>query len=208
MPRTAGARNANFREQRNALIAKLSDRLAAKRGPNPSLRELAVSAGVSVATLRHYFHDRSGVVKAVLNRGRELGEVYLARTRQPQTGDLEDSMRQFLQAVVRGWKHGVGALHTVGLAEGLKSDAAGVEYLTEILEPTLQSLEQRLAIHISRDEMRVADTRHAALWLLSPILLALLHQHELGGRKCRRLDVDALVEAHARVFAGVYRSEP
>ncbi len=204
MARTLGARNSGFTEQRNALISKLRDRLAQKDGPNASLRELALAAGVSVATLRHYFRDRKGVVSAVLDRGRQVGEVYLTRTREPLEADLESSMHDFLKDVVRGWSRGIGTLHAVGLAEGLKSDAAGLSYLVDILEPTQQALERRLQAHMERGEMQEADARHAALWLLSPVLIALLHQNELGGRKCRPLDVNALVAEHARVFASVY----
>jgi len=207
MPRTTGARNLGFHDQRNALIGKARERLARRDGPNASLRQLAAAAGVSVATLRHYFKDRKGLVHAVLQRGRQLGEVHLARTRAPAESDIEGSMLHFLQEVAGGWQRGIGAVHSVGLVEGLKSDAAGLNYLVDILEPTLQALEKRLATHIERGDMRAADTRHAALWLLSPILLALLHQHELGGRKCRPLDVDALLKEHARVFAQVYRPE-
>lgn len=207
MARTLGARNSGFTDQRNALIAKLRDRLAQKDGPNASLRELALAAGVSVATLRHYFKDRKGVVSGVLERGRQVGEVHLMRTREPLEADLESSMHDFLRDIVRGWSRGVGTLHAVGLAEGLKSDAAGLNYLMDILEPTQQALERRLQAHMERGEMKEADARHAALWLLSPVLIALLHQNELGGRKCRPLDVDALIAEHARVFASVYATE-
>ncbi|NJO12111.1 MAG: hypothetical protein HC872_00060 [Gammaproteobacteria bacterium] len=116
-------------------------------------------------------------------------------------------MRSFLQEIATGWHRGVGAVHAVGLTEGLKSDKAGLSYLLDVLEPTLQALEARLQVHIDRGEMRAADTRHAALWLLSPVLLALLHQHELGGTRCRPLDVEALLQEHALVFASVYRPQ-
>ena len=38
----------------------------------------------------------------------------------------------------------------------------------------------------------------AALTLLSPVLLALLHQDALHGRRCRPLDVEAFVHTHVR----------
>jgi hypothetical protein len=52
--------------------------------------------------------------------------------------------------------------------------------------------------------MRIVDTRHAALALLSPVILALLHQAELGGAKDHPLDVDRFLSDHAAAFARAY----
>ena len=38
--------------------------------------------------------------------------------------------------------------------------------------------------------------RALALTIVSPVLLALLHQHELGGEQCRALDVSAFASTH------------
>ena len=65
MTRTVGARNVQFGERRNALIAKARERLSLQTGDSPSFRELALAAGVSVATLRHYFGSREALIKAV-----------------------------------------------------------------------------------------------------------------------------------------------
>ena len=35
--------------------------------------------------------------------------------------------------------------------------------------------------------------------LLSPLLLALLHQHDLGGTRCRPLEIPALIDEHVKV---------
>jgi hypothetical protein len=47
--------------------------------------------------------------------------------------------------------------------------------------------------------------RGAALMLLSPIILAMLHQRDLGGEKVRCLDVDAFVATHADAFIRAYQ---
>jgi AcrR family transcriptional regulator len=206
MGRQAGARNADYEARRQALIAKVRDRLALQTGAPPSFRELALAAGVSVATLRHYFGTRDALIKAVFEVSRAGGEPHLSRTRAPVTGDLAASLNQFLERVVTGWTQGqVGLLHRIGLAEGLRNPGAGLDYLVDILEPTLQALERRLEAHIAAGDMAAGDTRHAALMLLSPIVLALLHQHDLGGTRCRPLAVPALIGEHVRVFVRAYR---
>lgn len=121
MARVAGARNAQFEERRNALIEKAKERLSLQDGQNPSFRELALAAGVSVATLRHYFGDRESLIKAVFAHYLQSGQRHLERTRAPDPVevDLETSLRDVLQRLVRGWTSGtIGSLHRIGLAEG------------------------------------------------------------------------------------------
>jgi AcrR family transcriptional regulator len=208
MARTAGARNAQFEERRNALITKARSRLSMQGAEAPSFRELALAAGVSVATMRHYFGTRDGLIQAIFAQSLESGRRHLSSARAPQPAaiDFESGLKSFLQRVVIGWTEGqVGALHRIGLAEGLRSPATALAYLADILEPTLQALEQRLRVDAERGVIVECDTRHAALMLLSPILLALLHQHDLGGTRCRPLAIPALIDEHVRVFARAYR---
>ncbi len=209
MGRVAGARNAQFEDRRNALIAKARDRLALQAAEPPSFREIALACGVSVATLRHYFGTREGLIKLIFAQSLSTGRRHLSNTRvaaSPAAADFESGMVEFLQRVVVGWTQGqVGALHRIGLSEGLHNPATALAYLTDILEPTLQALEVRFKADIERSVMVEADTRHAALMLLSPLILALLHQHDLGGTRCRPLPIPALIAEHVKVFARAYR---
>lgn len=208
MARVAGARNAQFEERRNALIEKAKERLSLQGGHSPSFRELALAAGVSVATLRHYFGDRESLIKAVFAHYLQSGQRHLERTRAPDPVDvdLETSLREVLHRLVRGWIGGtIGSLHRIGLAEGLRHRGTALDYLVDVLEPTLQSIETRLQGYRARGAIVECDTRHAALMLISPLLLALLHQHDLGGTRCRPLAVDALIDEHVKVFARAYQ---
>ena len=76
-----------------------------------------------------------------------------------------------------------------------------------MLEPTLQALEKRLQASIEHGLIIECDTRHAALALVSPLLLALLHQHDLGGTRCRPLSVPALIDQQVRMFSRAYRND-
>jgi AcrR family transcriptional regulator len=208
MPRPSGARNAGYTRRRNSLIEKAQIRLSQPDTPPPSFRDLAAAAGVSATTLRHYFPSREALIGAVFAEARAGGERHLERARKPASGDLAASVRELLEGVARGWTQGrVGSLHRLGLAEGLRRREAGLGYLVEILEPVLQAAEERLAGHIAQGEMIPADTRHAALLLLAPLVLALLHQYELGGTRCRPLDMETLLDRHVEAFCRAYGNE-
>lgn len=208
MSRTAGARNVHFEERRSALIAKAKERLSLQTGEPPSFRELALAAGVSVTTLRHYFGSREALIKAVFAHYLQTGQRHLDRARTLQADDLDlaASLQAFLLRVAQGWTQGfVGSLHRIGLAEGLRNSRTALDYLNDVLEPTLQALEERLSNYAARGMIVGCDTRHAALMLLSPLLLALLHQHDLGGTRCRPLAIPALIDEHVKVFVRAYR---
>ena len=88
-------------------------------------------------------------------------------------------------------------------------EALGPAYIDHILEPTLAVVEQMLEIWRERGEVDVPDLRTAALGLLAPVVLAMLHQRGLGGVNCRPLDVDAFLDAHVDGFLrGYARTQP
>lgn len=200
MGRPEGRTNADFEAKREALALGLLGALT-RDGAGASLRELAAACGVTPPTLRHYFGDRVGCVRAALATARRLGAEHLLRTACADLGDAPTALRSALEELHRGWvDHGVGRINELGLQSGLGDAALGPVYLDEVLEPTLQAFEARIAIHVARGELQVADPRQAALALVGPIVLALLHQHELGGRRCRPLDLERTIDAQLDDF--------
>lgn len=201
MSRTPGARNADYEATRAALAAAIGKRLIQAGGPGASFRELAESADVSVPTLRHYFTDREGALAAAIDALGASGAPWLALTRNPGPLPVRDSLSQWSTMFVAGWRmFGVGAMQAAGLAAGLGSERLGPAYLEGLLEPVQQALEARVAVHIERGELRDAPPRLVALQLLAPLVLVLLHQAELGGERCRPLDVEAFLPAHLDAF--------
>jgi AcrR family transcriptional regulator len=204
MARTSGSRNRDYDEKRVALLKRLDPRLSDVANPRPSFREMAGAAGVSVPTLRHYFRDREGVLQAYLVwQGGESARY------RPLVATTEDpfplSMRKVLHGSAFGLKDmGRIRTHVVGLTEGLHNSRVGPSYLQATLEPLLASVEQRLTLHVARGEMRAVDLRHAAIALLAPLLLAILHQRELGGTSVRQMDLEAFMEDHAAAFVRAY----
>lgn len=208
MARTSGSRNRDYDEKRIALLKRLEPRLADLTKPRPSFREMAGAADVSVPTLRHYFKDREGVVQAYLVwQGSESARY------RPLVATTDDPFPSSIRRVLHGSAFGLKDMgrirtHVVGLTEGLHNDRIGPSYLQATLEPLLASVEQRLTLHVARGEMRAVDIRHAAISLLAPLLLAILHQRELGGTTVRQMDLDAFMEDHAASFVRAYAADP
>jgi hypothetical protein len=73
--------------------------------------------------------------------------------------------------------------------------------VSESLEPTIAAVTERLAAHQARGEMRSeCDARSAALALISPLILAHLHQRDLGGSTSHALDMPQFIAQHADTF--------
>ena len=208
MPRPKGARDADYDRRRSELLRSISGHMMRRGSPRPSLRELAAAAGVSVPTLRHYFGPRTGVIDAVFEECLRLGRDGLAAQRESDR-PFAESIADYAEALVRALAAErdvrLGDLFAVGLGEGLLDRAISRSALRHILDPTVETLEVRLRSHMARGEMIETDARAAALMLLSPLLLASLHQDQLGGaaeRPINQVDFGHTVcAAFVRAFA-------
>jgi AcrR family transcriptional regulator len=200
MARRPGSRNADYAQERDAILDRLKERIGHTGRYHLSLRELSQAAGVSPSTLRHYFGDRAGVLAATFERVHHAGLPFIAAAATEGHGPASESLAWFLDYLRFGWNLGVGKAHALGLTEGLGEPELGRAYLTHLLEPTLQSAEARIARHVAHGELAPCDVRHAALELLAPVVLALLHQQALCGDAVRPLDLDAFVADHLRRF--------
>jgi AcrR family transcriptional regulator len=204
MSRPIGRRNADYAQERLNLIERLRPALLQPRGSELSFRELAAAAEVSPATLRHYFGTREQLIAEVLAELRRAGLPYLHAAATHPIEGVRASLEWLLRQVVMGWRMRVGAIHSLALAAGLEHDKLGPAYVNEVLEPTLQAAEARLARHVSTGELEQCDLRHAALELLSPLVLGLLHQQNLFGARCRPLDLEAFLQDHLSRFLRAY----
>lgn len=204
MGRPRGSRNPDFEATRQALILRVLGRLAAPDGAQASFRDLATAAGVSTATLRHYFESRQGVLRAVLAHFHQMGLPYLHRVATEPLLGLRAATRHLIDEVLRGFTHGLTALHELGLSAGMRDAVIGPAYLEQILEPTLRSVEARFERHIALGHMRKTDVRVAAIGLISPLLVAVLHQRSLGGALCRPLDLQHLARLQLDAFLRAY----
>jgi hypothetical protein len=123
------------------------------------------------------------------------------------TGPFVNSVEDALKHLADGFRYGgLGAMFARGLTEGLRHETVGPAFLQTALEPTLSAVEKRLQVHIDRGEMRDVDPRGPAIALVAPVLLAFLHQQELGGETVRPLNTEAFVREHAAAFARAWQA--
>jgi AcrR family transcriptional regulator len=177
----------------------------------PSLRDLAAAAEVSVPTLRHYFGVRREVIDALLEESLRLGRAGLD-AQSKSDAPFPESIRQYSRALIgalsaqRDVK--LGDLFAMSLGEGLLDVGVSQSTLRHTLEPTIETLEARLAHHVARGEMIDTDIRTAALMLLSPLLLASLHQNQLQGAGCRPMALETTADDLSAAFVRAYARQP
>jgi AcrR family transcriptional regulator len=199
MSRPTGKRNADFEATRSDILDRVVH-AAALHPERSSFAELAEVSGVSRTTLRHYFASRDDLLRAMIEHMRVLSDRAGAAFPISAALPLEEALRFALHGLVFAWRVGVGALFAAGLLWGLGDDELGPVYVTNMLEPMLVSFEGHIGRRLEREGLEEANVRHAALSLVSPVILALLHQESLHGVKCRKLDVDVFVEVHLKRF--------
>ena len=204
MARTTGARDARHDERRVALLARLRGRLGQQGAMHASWRELAAAAGVSLSTLTHYFGRRDAIVRAIMEDDLRMAAGELAMMAVPG-GSFEQSIRDAVDHLADGLAYGgLSQTFATGLVECLRHPTLGPSFIESALEPTIRAVEARLQAHLDRGEMQ-GEARAGALMLISPLLLAVLHQRELGGHATRPLDLQAFKRAHADAFIRAYR---
>lgn len=207
MARPKGARDGEYEARRTALLRRITRRLMRREIARPSFRQLAAEAEVSVPTLRHYFGDRPKLMAAILAAYLEDGRRGLEAVAAP-TGDLATSIRDYCSALLAAMQAPrdvrLGDVFAVSLAEGLLDDEIGPSALRYIVDPSLEVLQRRLDEHVRRGEMIATDTRAAALFLLSPLLVAILHQDHLGGRDASPVDLNGAFDSICAAFLRAY----
>lgn len=211
MPRAKGVKNADYEIKRRELLKRMLPRFARLDQERPSLRQLAAAAEVTAPTLQHYFGDRRGVVAALLEEHRRCGEARLKQASQPN-GDFAGSMRDFAHGLVQEMQATasvrLGDVMAASLCEALGDTHVSPLALTYVMDPAVDALVARLEQHAARGEMIQADLRAAALMLLSPLLLAVLHQDQMGGRERRRIELRGLADEISSAFVRAYAARP
>jgi AcrR family transcriptional regulator len=204
MARKTGDRNRDYQQKREQILAALQQRLLKEDAARVSMSELAAAAGVSLSSLRHHVGTRAEVIGAVLERLGRLGVPFTASIALPPTEPLAESLRKVMASLLLGLRLGVLEVHALGIATGLRDRTVGPAYLNQVLEPTLACVEARLQHHVDRGELPPCDVRLATLSLLSPLILASLHQSGLGGDCVRPLPLERVCDEQVERFLRAY----
>lgn len=199
MARPKGTRNKETEDRRRQMIDRMRARLGQRGAVRASWRDLAAAAEVSLATLTHHFGKRDAVVQAIIRANGEDGAGPLAVLAEP-TGEFAASIRAALDHLAIGLRVGVGEIVAIGLIEGLRQPGVGEVFVDASLEPIIAAMAARLTRHQLRGEMRSVDPRIAAIQLVAPLLLADIHQSQLGGVAGHPLQMAKLVEQVADAF--------
>ncbi|HXV91654.1 MAG TPA: TetR/AcrR family transcriptional regulator, partial [Pseudonocardia sp.] len=199
MPRPAGSRNRDYAATRRALVDAVAPHLLDETGEPNTVKALAAAAGVSVPTLKHYFGDRDGVVRAVLEAVHTDSRVYLDRMAALAHDPPEQVLPAVLVGITETWRrYGLGRMFASTLALGLEHDSLGPAFVDDVLEPLLQAMERLLTGFVEAGTLPPTDVRAAALSIVGPVVLGLLHQDNLRGTRCRPLDVEHFARTHSR----------
>jgi len=213
LPRAKGVKNADYEAKRRELLDRMLPRFARLDLERPSLRQLAAAAEVTAPTLQHYFGDRTGVVAALLEEYRRRGERRLEAVARAD-GAFPRSMRDFAVSLVRGMQARaegqvrLGDVMAASLCEGLADPQVSPLALGHVIDPAIDALVMRLEAHAARGEIIDADLRAAALMLLSPLLLGVLHQDQMGGAASRTIELEVLAEQVSAAFVRAYAVNP
>ena len=208
MPRTKGAANKDSAQRKLKILTRIWAYMRQRKNKPLSWREMATAGEVGIATLSHHFGKRDDVVKAILQAKKIEGEEALRILAEP-TGDFALSINQALKHLLTGLlDYDVGDLVSLGLLEGINNEAIGPTFVEEGLEPIIQSAMQRLESHQLRGEMRSdVDLRIAAISLVSPLLIAYLHQTNLGGRETHPMELGAIADQVCDTFVRAYSAK-
>nr|WP_321359622.1 TetR/AcrR family transcriptional regulator [uncultured Hyphomonas sp.] len=187
MARTAGARNYNFDVKRAALLDSVITFALSDEIERPSLRQLALAAGTSEPTLRHYFTDRKGLIIAMMAELGERARPIWQELEQPSENITDAIDECFRHALTRIGDQRFFRMHAFGMVEGMAEPGAGQAYLEHILEPSFSSICNKLSRTPGAPD-DPDEIRSAAIAMFSPVIVTCLHQHLLGGRSFAPLD--------------------
>ena len=200
--RKEGDKNLNHERKKKKLLEKLVQSVIKKGTQAASFRQLAKETRVQVNTLQHYFNTKEELMESIFAEVHEQGKEHIQDALNLSQKNPKDAFRIFLSNISNAWFMGIlSPIHELGLSIGLENSNLGMSYINHLLEPTLQSLEGLIDELIKLKKIQIrGDVRSAALSLLSPVFLALLHQKTLGGAICRKLDMEAFIELHITLF--------
>lgn len=205
MARPPGTRNNDFAEARLGLLQRMTAAVIASPAHLSSFAGLAEAAGASRSTLRHYFGGHEDLLLALMAHWATLSGKNPLPEPAPRTAD--EALRRNARWLVVGWRHGLNMLLERGIQSGMGHDALGPAFVNYMLEPLLQTFERLIAAWQAEGQLSAGDPRLAAIELVAPLLVALLHQDSFRGARCRPLEIDALLEAHLDRFLRAWAPE-
>lgn len=141
-PRRAGRKERNPEETKRRILAAAEDEFARKGFGGARLREVAQNAGVHHALLHHYYGDKEGLFRAVVE---EAFSRLSTRALEllASTSDIQQLLVYYVDTVVDFHAHSPNLfrlLYFASLDEGSTAYAACAEISEKLLEPILEAI--------------------------------------------------------------------
>lgn len=180
MGRPTGVKNQDYDEKRDALLTSLVAYVQTKDVSLPSLRQMAIHAGVSDVTLRHYFGDRTGLIIAIIRRIHDDTENLRAAMRQP-ADTVSEAVEDYVSlAYSASQNDAYFRSHVFAIREAMLEPAVFDAYNKWLFEPGVEALAERLIKSVGGPS-NFPSARHAAeIIISSAMVLALRHQMSSG----------------------------
>lgn len=161
MARPAGVRNQDYEDKRTALLEAMLAYVECEHVVQPSLRQLAIGAGVSDVSLRHYFGDRRGVVIALFDHLRDTTRG-IRETMRQRAETVSEAISIYLSLASRaGSDESYIRQHVFALREAMADGEVYAHYQTSVLEPAADALGEGL-VKSSNGVLSTEAARQAA----------------------------------------------
>ena len=135
MGRPQGKRNPDYEHKRNELALQLMEALIDDDGRPQSMSKIAAATGVSLPTIKHYFHNYDGVVEAAMQAQAHVGRQHYKHLLEPGERSTEQVLHDWLAGLHVAWvRFGAGKRLSTGLSIGLGSASRGPLFVNNQLE--------------------------------------------------------------------------
>lgn len=188
MPRAPGARNRDHLVKKQKMCWLMADYLLQVLPEQPSLREFAPVAGVSVTNLRHYFPSKLVLYKEILIHYGEQQESYLQSQAHCFQHHPRQGMIAFLHWFGKAWSlHKIGHYHVFGLVNCSAEVELELTYQVALYRPLYQFVEGHIDVWMKSGMLRRGSVQILSEQLLSPALQRLLtgkyHKHSVSTKQ-------------------------
>lgn len=202
------ARPKQATEAKRQAILKAALNVFAEHGFEAArLDDVAERAGVAKGTLYLYFPDKQAMLEAIVRQA--AAPVIAGVAALPAFPNL--TFAQKLERLFRLFRHEVlgserKLIIRLLISEGPRFPALAAFYHREVLSRVLTALEGMAQEAEARGELASAEITRFPQLIMAPLLLSVVWDGMF--QKLDPLDIEAMLETHARLLSGKQRSRP
>lgn len=183
------------------IVAAAMEVFAEKGFAAARLDDIAARAGVSKGALYLYFATKEDIFRAVVAQGvaPNLGRIQAALA-EHQTS-FPDLLRAFAAIVsTLATDSPVGGIVKMVVGESRNFPELARAWHERLVEPALTAMSGAIAAAQARGELRPGDPRHAAISLVSPMLLGIIWRETFVPVGAAPLDMPTLAQQHVELW--------